>query len=59
MLFDYRYTREWTQTIEDLSSDLEEADTKVALHVQHAFTTSEGPVIVHSPSGDTDIAVIL
>ena len=42
----------------DLSSNQEEADTKVILHCQHAIETTEGPVVLRSPSGDTDIFVI-
>ena len=48
-------------TIENnLSSNQEEADTKVALHSKHAYERSpEKVVIVRSPSGDIDIIVIM
>ena len=48
-------------TIENnLSSNQEEADTKVALHSKHAYERSpEKIVIVRSPSGDIDIIVIM
>ena len=43
-----------------LSSNQEEADTKVALHCNHATECyPEKKVIVRSPSGDVDILVIL
>ena len=42
-----------------MNSDQEEADTKIALHVQHALETGRHPIIVRSPSGDTDIVVLL
>jgi len=42
----------------DLSSNQEEADTKVILHCQHAIETTEGSVVLRSPSGDTDIFVL-
>ena len=44
----------------DLCSNQEEADTKVILHSKHAFDRSpEKTVIVQSPSGDTDIIVLM
>ena len=52
-------TKDAVVPCEELCSDQEEADTKIALHVQHALKDSSGPVIMRSPSGDTDILVIL
>ena len=44
----------------NLSSNQEEADTKVALHSKHAYERSpEKVVIVRSPSGDIDIVIML
>lgn len=55
----YLVTKEATSVVGPLSANHEEADTKIALHIQHALTTTPGPIIVRSPSGDTDIPVIL
>ena len=44
----------------DLSSNQEEADTKVVLHILHILQQSPGyKVHLRSPSADTDILVIL
>ena len=46
--------------LEDLCSNQEEADTKVALHTLHALTQSlTSRVHLRSPSADTDILVIV
>ena len=45
-------------TAADLTSNQEEADTKVILHCHHSITNTEDPIILRSPSGDTDIMVI-
>ena len=42
---------------EDLSSDQEEADTKVVLRASHALQKSNGNVCIRSPSSDTDVLV--
>ena len=55
-----RITREGITLENDLCSNQEEADTKVILHSKHAFDRSpEKTVIVRSPSGDTDIIVLM
>ena len=44
----------------ELSSNQEEGDTKVCLHVNHAVTTCPGEfAIARNPSGDVNILVIL
>ena len=45
-------------TVAELSSNKEEADTKVILHSLHAINTTEGSIILRSPSGDTDTMII-
>lgn len=42
----------------ELSSDQEEADTKVILHTNHALNEISGQVILRSPSSDIDIIVL-
>jgi len=43
-----------------LSSNQEEADTKILLHAKHAIETSEDTAVhLLSPSGDTDILVLV
>ena len=55
-----RITHEGVTLENDLCSNQEEADTKVILHSKHAFDRSpEKTVIVRSPSGDTDIIVLM
>ena len=55
-----RITHEAVSIENNLSSNQEEADTKVVLHSKHAFERSpEKVVIVRSPSGDIDIVVIM
>lgn len=55
-----RITAETIEIEQGLVSNQEEADTKVVLHCIHALNRNPGKnVIVRSPSGDTDIAVIM
>ena len=42
-----------------LNSNQIEADTKIALHCNHALQNVSGLVVVRSPSGDVDIMIIL
>ena len=44
--------------VDELSSNQEEADTKVILHSRHAISTTEGSIILRSSSGDIDIMII-
>ena len=45
--------------VEELSSNQEEADTKLLLHAKHALDDSDNAsVIVPSPSGDVDINIL-
>ena len=44
---------------QELTSDLEEADTKVVLHCLHALQSTVNVVVVRSTSGDTDIIVLM
>ena len=54
-----RITANSTSTEHRLASNQEEADTKVLLHCLHSLTCNQKKnVIVRSPSGDVDIAVI-
>ncbi len=49
-----------TEPDDNLTSDQEEADTKVILHALEILNTStQGNIIVRNPSGDTDICVIM
>ena len=54
----YLITKEGSVFVEKLSSNQEEANTKIALHIKHAALTNPGPVVVRSHSGDTDIPVL-
>ena len=45
-------------TVDELSSNQEEADTKVILHSAHAISTTKGSIILRSSYGDTDIMII-
>ena len=45
-------------TLDELSSNQEEAYTKVILHFRHVINTTEGSIILRSPSGNTDIMII-
>ena len=52
-------TKDDVLVIPELCSNQEEADTKVILHAKHAIEANEkGMIIIHSHSGDIDIAVI-
>ena len=44
---------------EQLKNDQEEADPKVVLHCQHALQSTSADIVVRSPSGDTDIVVLM
>ena len=53
-------TRNNSSIIPELSSNQEEADTKLCLHTLHALATAEnGYVIVRNHSGDVDINAML
>ena len=55
-----RITRSLSVREESLVSNQKEADTKLVLHTLHALNESpRQKVIVRSPSGDTDVLVIL
>ena len=55
-----KITAEKSETVDELVSNHEEADTKVVLHCMHAHKRQpEQNVIIRSPSGDTDIIVIM
>ena len=52
-------TESSTDVIHELSSNQEEADTKLLLHAKHAFNAHPGKaVFVRSPSGDVDINIL-
>ena len=54
----YRITATLVEIFEDLSSNQEEADTKLLLHANHAVLSDpDGSIIVQSPSGNVDINV--
>lgn len=53
-------TNSYTLPDHQLTSNQEEADTKLILHALHLLQFSEhGRVVVRNPSGDTDICVLL
>ena len=53
-------TENCTCNIEGLASNQEEADTKVVLHCKSALASSlNKSIILRSPSGDTDITIIV
>ena len=55
----YKFTDEGISVDETLSSNQEEADTKVIRHAIHALNSKQyGDVIIRSNSGDTDINVL-
>ena len=55
-----RITHESVTEEQSMSSNQEEADTKVILHSKHAYERSpEKTVIVRSPSGDIDIIILM
>eukprot|EP00112_Aurelia_sp_Birch-Aquarium-sp1_P005855 Seg1662.2 transcript_id=Seg1662.2/GoldUCD/mRNA.D3Y31 product="hypothetical protein" protein_id=Seg1662.2/GoldUCD/D3Y31 len=52
-------TENSTDVIDELSSNQEEADTKLLLHAKHAFNAHPGKaVFIRSPSGDVDINIL-
>ena len=54
-----RVTLSSTTEKTDLSSNHEEADTKVILHCANALSASKDSAVIScSPSGDTDITVL-
>ena len=56
----YLITNQGIVTVEDLSSNQEEADTKVVLQASHAVNPQPNKtVIVRSYSGDVDITVVM
>ena len=56
----YLITNQGVVTVEDLSSNQEEADTKVVLHASHPVNAQPNKtVIVRNYSGDVDITVIM
>ena len=55
----YNIKRDDAINVPELSSNQEEADTKLCLHARHALnSTDRGTVIVRNNSGDLDINVI-
>ena len=56
-----KITEEGAMDVEELRTDHEEADTKIAYLIQHAIDTHENidDICVRSSSGDIDIPVIL
>ena len=55
----YHITASTVEIDDELSSNQEEADTKLLLHYKHAFDSSgDKSVIVRSPSGDVDINIL-
>ena len=56
----HKINRDDVINVPELSSNQEEADTKLCLHARHALNSADrGPVIVRNHSGDVDINVIL
>ena len=55
----YGITKDCVEVIDELSSNQEEADTKLLLHAKHAKEMDQNrSVLVRSPSGDVDINVL-
>ena len=55
----YGITKDSVEVIDELSSNQEEADTKLLLHAKHAKEMDQNrSVLVRSPSGDVDINVL-
>ena len=53
------FSRNEVQQSYELSSNQEEADTKIILHCRHAFLSGEeGSVIIRSHSGDADVNIL-
>ena len=55
----FKITRSYVLEDIILNSNQIEADTKIALHCNHALQNVSGLVVVRSPSGDVDIMIIL
>ena len=56
----HKINRDDVINVPELSSNQEEADTKLCLHARHALNSADrGTVIVRNHSGDVDINVIL
>ncbi|KAG1650805.1 putative Dol-P-Glc:Glc(2)Man(9)GlcNAc(2)-PP-Dol alpha-1,2-glucosyltransferase [Nymphon striatum] len=54
-----RMTEHSTDVVDELSSNQEEADTKLLLHAKHVFNAHPGKaVLIRSPSGDVDINIL-
>ena len=54
-----RMTEKSTEVADELSSNQEEADTKLLLHANHALSTQPNKaVLIRSPSGDVDINIL-
>ena len=55
----YEITTSGVAVVEQLSSNQEEADTKLLLHAAHSLSeNADGSVVVRSPSGDVDINIL-
>ena len=55
----WNYTNFSAESVDGLSSNEEEADTKLLLHAREFLENSTDPVVlVRSPSGDIDISVL-
>ena len=55
----YALTADGVRIYQELSSNQEEADTKMILHCEHALKSSDvGSVVLRSHSGDTDINIV-
>ena len=55
----YRITTQSVTEVKELSSNQEEADTKLLLHANHALNEDPNQLIVmRSPSGDFDINIL-
>ena len=52
------FTADSDRIVPELTSDQEEADTKVILHLAHALDKMNKKIILRSPSSDTDIVVL-
>ena len=57
--FCYKITSSEIVTIEELSSNQEEADTKLLLNTKHSLVENPcGSIVVRSPSGDVDLNIL-
>ena len=52
------FTADSDRIVPELTSDQEEADTKLILHLAHALDKMDKKIILRSPSSDTDIVVL-